>query len=282
MLAVIGGTGVYHIDGLEIIDTFDIPTPYGSPSSAISKTLYKGQNLYFLARHGTSHHLMPHEVNYRANIYALKKLGVKQIVGISAVGSLNENIHPGDFVIPEHYFDFVKTPRDKSFFGEGLVAHVSTAKTTCPHLTHHLKNEAQSLNMTMHTGATYAGVDGPRLGTKAESLFLKNHAKCDVLGMTNVPEAFLAREAQICYATIGVVTDYDCWLDDEQKHVSVQDVLKLYGDSIENVKKLIKTFLEKPRPKMNNDFRKVLQYSVLTPKENLTQEKKELLEVLSL
>lgn len=281
MIAIIGGTGVYQIEDVETIKTHKVETPFGNPSGDIIQAQYKGKEFFFLARHGESHSLMPHEVNYLANIYALKSLGVKQIIGISAVGSLNENIHPGEFVIPEHYFDFVKNPRTKSFFGNGLVAHVSTAQTTCPNLTKALLDSAQAHQVKIHTGKTYAGVDGPRLGTRAESLFLKEQAKCDILGMTGVPEAFLAREAQICYATVCVVTDYDCWLDDPSQHVNVQDVLKLYGSSIEKVKTVIKHLLEYQTPQINAEYREILKHSVLTPMDNLTPHNKNLLNMLS-
>jgi 5'-methylthioadenosine phosphorylase len=151
------------------------------------------KDVVFLARHGKSHEYLPHEVNYRANIWALKKLGVTRAIGISAVGSLRHHLKPGDLCIPGQYFDFVKGAREKSFFGGGLAAHISTAEPTCPALTKALSHAGQDRDIEIHTGVTYACVDGPRLGTRAESFFLKDSAKCDLVGMTNVPEAFLAR-----------------------------------------------------------------------------------------
>jgi len=280
MLGIIGGTGVYKIEGLEVKSEDIVNTPYGEPSAPLIQAEYKGQELIFLARHGAQHQLMPHEVNYRANIWALKSLGVKQIVGVSAVGSLREDLAPGDFVIPNQYFDFVKGQREKSFFGDGLVAHVSTAETTCLNLTEALRKSAEVIDIKVHTGKTYACVDGPRLGTQAESHFLRNAANCDIVGMTNVPEAFLAREAQICYATLCIVTDYDCWKENTGEHVTVEMIISRYGQSIEKAKVLLKAFLEQPRPEINPEYRECLQFSILTPEEALTPEKKQLLKLL--
>ena len=193
MLAVIGGTGIYNIDGLSVSEHIDVETPFGAPSAPIVKGVYQGKEILFLPRHGVNHGLLPFEVNYRANIWALKSLGVKQIIGLSAVGSLQQEIAPGDLAIADQYFDFVKSPRDKTFFGNGLAAHVSTAEPTCSALADGINAAATSVDVSVHRNKTYACVDGPRLGTKAESLFLKNAAGCDLVGMTNVPEVFLAR-----------------------------------------------------------------------------------------
>jgi len=280
MLGIIGGTGLYNIEGLNVISEDEIDTPYGAPSAPLMKAEYAGQELIFLARHGKQHQLMPHEVNYRANIWALKSMSVKQLVGVSAVGSLREELKPGAFVIPDQYFDFVKGAREKSFFGEGLVAHVSTATVTCSNLTQAIKNTASELDMELHTGKAYACVDGPRLGTQVESHFLRNAAGCDIVGMTNVPEAFLAREAQICYCVIGIVTDYDCWKTDTKYHVTVEAMIARYGKSIESVTTLLKDFLEQPRPEIDAGYRECLSSSILTPEDALTPEKKKLLALL--
>lgn len=281
MIGIIGGTGVYEIEGLEVTAEKSVETPFGKPSSPLLFTNYNGKELVFLARHGKNHEFLPHEVNYRANIWALKSVGVMQVVGVSAVGSLRLEIKPGDFVIASQYFDFVKGDREKTFFGGGLAAHVSTAEPTCPDLTASLQKCADNLQMKLHTEATYGCVDGPRLGTKAESHFLKNSAGCDLVGMTNVPEVFLAREAQLCYCTIGVVTDYDCWLDNPDEHVTVADVISRYGESIAKVKVLIKEFLSAPTPQINQQYRRSLQYAILTPELSMTKEQKQLLSVLS-
>ena len=280
MLGIIGGTGVYSIEGLEIISEEEVTTPYGSPSAPITNAKYGDREIVFLPRHGKNHELMPHEVNYRANIYALKAAGVTQIIGISAVGSLREEIKPGDFAIPEQYFDWTKGTRDRTFFGEGIAAHISTAEPTCPTLTNIISKTADKMQITMHTGKTYGCVEGPRLGTKAESHFLRNAAGCDLVGMTNIPEAFLAREAQICYCTIAISTDYDCWRDNPDEHVTVAAVIARYGESLTKAKSLLKNILEKNFSDEGCKCRKSLSEAVLTPEDALSPEKKLLLELL--
>ena len=244
MLGIIGGSGIYDLPGLEITGEKLVETPFGAPSAPLTTGLYQGRvPVVFLARHGRSHQFLPHEVNYRANIWALKSAGVTRLIGISAVGSLQKKWAPGALCLADQYFDFVKGAREKSFFGGGLAAHVSTAQPTCPILADGLRKAGKSRDIALHRGLTYGCVDGPRLGTRAESLFLKNAANCDLVGMTNVPEAFLAREAQICYCTISVVTDYDCWLDDPAFHVSVEQVIARYGASLEKAKDLLDGFI---------------------------------------
>ena len=280
MLAIIGGTGIYQIEGLEVTQEHKVDTPFGAPSAAIRQGTYLGKELFFLPRHGDNHQLIPSEINYRANIWALKSLGVTQIVGLSAVGSLQQEIEPGDLAIPAQYFDFIKGNREKTFFGNGLVAHVSTAQPSCSALADAIGAAASKLNIRLHQNKTYACVDGPRLGTRAESLFLKNAAGCDLVGMTNVPEAFLAREAQICYCTIGITTDYDCWQDDPSQHVSVEQVISRYGQSLEQAKHVLKRFIAESKQTEDCECRSALKTAVLTPKELLSPEAEELLEVL--
>jgi 5'-methylthioadenosine phosphorylase len=279
MLAIIGGTGMYKINGIEVVEELAIKTPFGVPSSPVVKAKYKNRDLLFLPRHGRNHQFLPHEINYRANIFALKKLGAKQVLGFSATGSLREDIHPGEFVIPSQYFDFIKGNRIKSFFGEGLVAHVSTAEPTCKNLTAWVKHQADKMDLPIHTGKVYACVDGPRLGTKAESNFLRI-AGCDLVGMTNVPEAFLAREAQICYATIGIVTDYDCWMDDSKHHVSVAKVIDRYGASLQKAQRLLESLLEAEDAVRDVSCSKALKEAILTPDNAITKSKREMLNVL--
>ncbi|MGB5109555.1 MAG: S-methyl-5'-thioadenosine phosphorylase [Formosimonas sp.] len=279
MLAIIGGTGIYKIDGFDVIDELTVETPFGDPSAPIVVAKYLNKELLFLPRHGTQHQLLPHEINYRANIFALKKLGAKQVLGFSATGSLREDIHPGEFAIPVQYFDFIKGNREKTFFGEGVAAHISTAEPTCPDLTQWVARQAKEMGITLHTGKTYACVDGPRLGTKAESHFLRM-AGCDLVGMTNVPEVFLAREAQMNYATIGMVTDYDCWMEDPQHHVSVSTVISRYGESLQKAQQLLLALLATELPPINAASRESLTGAVLTPEAAIPESKRELLKVL--
>jgi len=283
VLGIIGGTGVYALDGLEIVEKHHINTPYGPPSGAVIRGRLSGQELCFLSRHGPGHQLLPSEVNYRANIWALKSVGVTRIVAVSAVGSLREEIAPGELSVPDQYFDFVKSPRDKSFFGDGLVAHVSTAEPTCRHLTLQLQQAGNELDVTIHTGKTYGCVDGPRLGTRAESFFLRGAAGCDLVGMTNVPEVFLAREAQICYATLCIATDYDCWLDGPDQHVSVVQVIARYGASLERAKTVLHQLIRDDEQRLEQSTcgcRQSLDFAVMSDPTHLNDDKRALLELL--
>lgn len=245
MLGIIGGTGLYNVDWMDVFETREVATPFGNPSAALRFGKLGETNLVFLPRHGDSHELLPSEVNYRANIWALKAVGVKRIVSFSATGSLQEVIKPGDFAIPDQYFDFVKDGRPKSFFGNGLVAHISTAEPVCKELRKQIAASGGELEITIHKNKTYACVDGPRLGTRAESFFLRGPAGCDLVGMTNIPEVFLAREAQMCYATVAIPTDYDCWMEDPDQHVTVEQLLKRYGESLDTAHALLKHVVEK-------------------------------------
>lgn len=279
MLAIIGGTGLYKVDALEMISETEVDTPFGKPSAPVMRARYKDKEVLFLPRHGSGHSFLPHEINYRANIFALKKSGARMVLGFSAVGSLREEIPPGDFAIPEQYFDRTRGDRKQTFFGDGVAAHISSAVPTCPDMTAWVAATAKSLNIPLHTGKTYACVEGPRLGTRAESHFMRQ-VGCDLVGMTNIPEVFLAREAQLCYATIGISTDYDCWLDDPEHHVSVADVIKRFGASLEKAKSLLLELLKSPLPKVDEEYRKALTMAVLTPDEAISPEKLEMLAVL--
>ncbi|MBI1891420.1 MAG: S-methyl-5'-thioadenosine phosphorylase [Burkholderiales bacterium] len=279
MLAIIGGTGVYQIDGLDTLEATGVVTPFGSPSSPIIKGMMGDHEVLFLARHGVQHQYLPHEVNYRANIYALKSLGATQIIGISAVGSLREEIAPGDLAMPGQYFDWTKGRRASTFFGEGIAAHVSTANPVSRQLVQWVRAHADKLGMRLHTDVTYACIEGPRLGTRAESHFLRQ-AGCDIVGMTNVPEAFLAREAQICYATIGIATDYDCWMEDPSRHVTACSIFTLYRQSLERMSHLLQTLTRDALPPEEPDTRNALSYALLTPEDALTDAQKQWLAVL--
>jgi 5'-methylthioadenosine phosphorylase len=280
MLSVIGGSGLYALDGLEVEKEHDIETPFGKPSSVIVQGKYNGQSILFLSRHGLGHKYLPHEVNYRANIFALKKLGARRVLGVSAAGSLREELKPGDLALTVQYFDHTRGKRDYTFFGNNIAAHVSTAHPTCPALSKDIIAAAKRLNQPLHTNQTYACVEGPRLGTQAESFFLRDAAKCDLVGMTNVPEAFLAREAQLPYITVCLVTDYDCWMDDPAQHVSVEKFFEVYGGAMEKAKALLGELLKTPFTDTPTDIRNSLKHAILTPDEAMTQEQKEWLNVL--
>ncbi|MCL4111517.1 UNVERIFIED_CONTAM: hypothetical protein GTU68_002301 [Idotea baltica] len=280
MLAVIGGSGLYELEGLEIINEHDIETPFGSPSAPIIEGEFSGQKILFLARHGKGHQFLPHEVNYRANIFALKKLGAKRVFGVSAAGSLREEIKPGDLAIASQYFDHTRGKRDYTFFGNGIAAHVSTAYPVCSSLSADIEAAAGRLKQQLHIDKNYACVEGPRLGTQSESFFLRDQAQCDLVGMTNVPEVFLAREAQMAYCTVCLVTDYDCWMEDPAQHVSVEKFFEVYGGALDKAKSLLAELLKKPFTDTPLDIRNSLQMSILTPDDAISDEQKSWLNVL--
>ncbi|MEY5037521.1 MAG: hypothetical protein RL472_627, partial [Pseudomonadota bacterium] len=209
MIGVIGGSGVYQIDGLEGASWVKVKTPWGKPSDQILVGRLGGLPMAFLPRHGRGHVETPSSLNYRANIDALKRLGCTDIVAISAVGSLREDFAPGDFVLVDQYIDRTFA-REKSFFGPGCVAHVSLAHPTCARLSGICAEAARSAGAKVHQGATYLAMEGPQFSTRAESLMYRQWG-ADVIGMTGMPEANLAREAELCYASVAMVTDYDCW-----------------------------------------------------------------------
>ena len=239
-IAIIGGSGLYSMPGLEDIQEREVETPFGSPSAPIVVGKLEGKEVAFLARHGIGHHLSPTELNYRANIYALKTLGVERIVGISACGSLREDFVPGDIVIPDQLFDFTKD-RVRSFFTGGLVAHVSIAEPFCNDLSESVYKAVQSTSNNVHMGGSYITIEGPRFSTRAESNTFRAWGM-SIIGMTTSPEAFLAREAEICYATISHVTDYDVWHISE-KPVTVEMVIEILNRNTEVAQQAVSTLV---------------------------------------
>jgi 5'-methylthioadenosine phosphorylase len=222
-LAFIGGSGLYRIPGLEDSTELDIKTPYGAPSSTIISGVLNGQRVGFLARHGPGHCISPSEINYRANIFALKLLGVKRIISVSACGSLQEQYAPGHIVIPDQLYDNTRK-RISTFFGGGMVAHVGVADPFCPNLSRALAAALRKTDATVHEGGGFVTIEGPRFSTRAESNVFRSWGM-SIIGMTASPEAFLAREAEICYAVMGHVTDYDVWHKSEAP-VSVEMMIR--------------------------------------------------------
>lgn len=270
MLAIIGGTGLYELEGLDIHERLGGDTPFGAPSGEVLRGTLHGKELLFLARHGAGHRLLPHEVNYRANVYALKRAGATMMLGFSAVGSLAMEVAPGDLAMPEQYIDWTRGARERTFFGGGAAAHVSTAKPVSSALVDAVGAAADRAGLSVHRGLTYACVDGPRLGTQAESHLLRQMG-CHLVGMTNAPEVFLAREAQMAYATVGLVTDYDCWLDDPTQHVSVSAVFELYGQSLAKARRLLDALLSGALPVPETAIRSALTGALLTPDEVMSE-----------
>ena len=280
MLAIIGGSGLYQLDGLTVETQHEVTTPFGQPSSSITEGSYLGQPVLFLARHGEGHQFLPHEVNYRANIFALKSLGARRILGFSAAGSLRKEIRPGELALTAQYFDHTRGKRNYSFFGDGVSAHISTAYPTCPALGADIVDAAVRINAPVHVDKTYACVEGPRLGTRAESFFLRDSAQCDLVGMTNVPEEFLAREAQLAYCTLCLVTDYDCWMDDPAEHVSVDKFFATYQGTLTKAQAVLAELLQQPLRPTPDEVRQSLAGAVLTPDTALTDAQRSWLDVL--
>ncbi len=279
MLAIVGGTGLYELPGLHIEERIRLTTPFGEPSGDILKGNDGNNPILFLARHGSGHRLLPHEVNYRANVFALKQAGATMLLGFSAVGSLAIEVKPGDLAMPEQYVDWTRGQRQRTFFGGGVAAHVSTAKPVSAALVDAVQAAAQRAGHAVHRGLTYACVEGPRLGTQAESHLLRQ-AGCHLVGMTNVPEVFLAREAQMAYATLGLVTDYDCWLDDPEQHVSVSGIFELYGKTLGKAAQVLDALLSHPLPEPETSIRTALGTAMLTPDSALSPEQQAMMEVL--
>ncbi len=267
MLGIIGGSGVYNIDGLENSRWVKVESSFGEPSDEILLSELGGEPIAFLPRHGRGHRLSPSDINFRANIDALKRLGVTDIISVSAVGSLREDLPPGTFVVVDQFIDRTFA-REKSFFGTGLVAHVSMAHPVCSRLGDHLFEAAQQLGIPVARGGTYLVMEGMQFSSLAESELYRSW-KCDVIGMTNMPEAKLAREAEICYATVAMVTDFDCW-HPEHDNVTVDAIVKVLLANADKARALVKEVAHPVRKDVTADAcscRTALQYAIITAPE---------------
>ncbi|MFH2008241.1 MAG: S-methyl-5'-thioadenosine phosphorylase [bacterium] len=235
-LGVIGGSGLYEIEELTDVAEQRVETPFGEPSDAFVTGRLGEQRLVFLPRHGRGHRIAPHEINYRANLYGMKKLGVTRLLAISAVGSMKEGIAPGDFVIVDQFIDRT-TGRKSTFFEDGIVGHVGFADPVCQALAQVAVGAARAAGVTVHEGGTYVCINGPQFSTRAESHLYRSWG-VDVIGMTNVTEAKVAREAEICFATVALATDFDCWHEGEGD-VDVKSVLAILSQNVENARKVV-------------------------------------------
>lgn len=239
-IGIIGGSGFYQMEGLKKIKTVKVKTPFGDPSEDFVTGQLEGKEVVFLARHGIGHSIMPSEINYRANIYGMKSLGVDRIISVSACGSLRKEIKPLDIVIPDQYVDRTNQARRMTFFGEGIVAHVAFAEPVCGHLSQVLYDAGRGLGVSMHMGGTYINMEGPQFSTKAESELYRSWGM-DIIAMSNMAEAKLSREAEMCFATLACVTDYDCWyLDSAVESVSVDIIIQNLRKNIGNAKNIVK------------------------------------------
>ena len=267
MLGVIGGSGVYGIEGLRNTAWKKIESPFGQPSDELLIGELEGQPVAFLPRHGRGHRLPPSAINYRANIDALKRAGVTEVVSVSAVGSLREHLAPGTFVIVDQFIDRTFA-REKSFFTEGLVAHVSMAHPVCQRLGDHLQAAAKAAGIDAARGGTYIVMEGPQFSSLAESELYRTW-NCDVIGMTNMPEAKLAREAELCYATVAMVTDYDCWHPNHDD-VTVEAIVKVLTENAERARTLIRgvaPLLQRDKGAAKCACRSVLDHALITAPE---------------
>lgn len=267
LIGILGGSGLYQMEGLEDINERRVETPFGMPSDVIVTGTLGGVGVAFLARHGRNHHLLPSEVPYQANIYALKQLGVRYLISFSAVGSLQDNVAPLDFVLPDQYIDLTRS-RTNTFFGNGAVAHVSMAQPVCP-ATHQALSRAihtvqSSDAVNQHQTGTYVCIDGPQFSTQAESHWYRSMGAC-VIGMTNMPEAKLAKEAQIAYASVAMVTDYDCW-HPQEAHVTADIAIANLKTNAQRAKKVAaETIRILGAEQPNSPAHTTLQSSLVTP-----------------
>jgi 5'-methylthioadenosine phosphorylase len=277
-LAVIGGSGLYDMAEAKLVKEHRIETPFGSPSAPVAEVDYHGKKVFFLPRHGIGHTLLPSEVNYRANIYALKALGATHVLAVSAVGIMKEEITRGDLVIPDQIFDRTKGVRESTFFGRGIVGHVSFADPFCKEFSA-VVAEAASLNTKkVHKGGSYVCMEGPQFSTRAESNLYRDAFSPSVIGMTAVPEAKLAREAELCYAMLCLTTDYDCWKEDED--VDVPAILKILKDNAALSKKVIQSVAGIVTTLTEHFCQEAAKYAIITNPKMIPEARKKELEVL--
>jgi len=276
-VGVIGGSGLYELEGLKDIEFISVQTPWGKPSDDLVVGRLGDTKMVFLPRHGRGHRIIPSEINYRANIYAFKKLGANFIISVSAVGSMREDIAPGHIVIPSQFFDHTKN-RVSTFFGDGLVAHVSMADPVCPVLSENLYAASNRLGATVHNGGVYICIEGPQFSSRAESNIYRKWG-VDVIGMTNMPEAKLAREAEICYATLALSSDYDCW-HDSHSDVTVEDIVQILAKNSELAKSILREVVDLIGEDRNCVCSNALQNAIITGKDSITEDAKERLRLI--
>jgi 5'-methylthioadenosine phosphorylase len=277
ILAIIGGSGLYAVAGLEEVQEHNIDTPFGKTSAPIIVGKLEGQPVAFLARHGIGHFISPTEINYRANIYALKSLGVDRIVSVSACGSLRDDYAPGDIIIPDGLFDFTRK-RKSSFFEQGLVAHVSVPDSFCPDLSKKILDATQKTGARVHQGGTFITIEGPRFSTRAESNVFRSWGM-SLIGMTTAPEAFLAREAEICYAVMAHVTDYDVW-HIREKPVTVEMVVEILNKNTQTVLEAVSHLVRDLKPERDCKCGSALQDALITQVEKIPNETRQRLSLL--
>ena len=267
-VGIIGGSGLYHLEELEEVEEVHLDTPFGKPSSYFVTGEVNGIPVAFLPRHGIGHVLLPTEIPFRANIWGLKMLGVTHLISVGAVGSLREEIEPGHMVFPDQFIDLTRH-RKSTFFGNGVVGHVQFGNPVCSELSGKLVEAAQTVGATMHVGGTYICMEGPAFSSRAESLLYRSWG-ADVIGMTNVQEAKLAREAEMAFASIALATDYDCW-HVSKSEVSVEDIIKVMHANVETARQILVETLRKVSPDFPNSQADALKFSLITDKSKISK-----------
>ncbi len=262
VIGVIGGSGLYEMEELTEVREVVLDTPFGAPSDAFITGVLDGVKMVFLPRHGRGHRLLPSEVPYRANIHGMKQLGVERIISVSAVGSMREQIVPGHIVIPDQFFDRTQGKRQSTFFGEGIVGHVQFADPVCHDLSRVLAEAARRVGATVHEGGTYLCIEGPNFSTRAESKIYRSWG-VDIIGMTNVPEARLAREAEICYGTVALATDYDCWHEGHDD-VSVDAVVAIIKQNVVTARQIIRESVRSMVNVRSCQCNEALRFAIMT------------------
>jgi 5'-methylthioadenosine phosphorylase len=260
-IGIIGGSGLYSMNGLTKTKEVQVKTPFGEPSDAIVLGMLEGKRVAFLARHGRGHRILPGEINFRANVYAMKLLGVERIVSVSAVGSLMEDLQPGEFLVPDQFVDRTKN-RVSTFFGEGLVAHVGFDKPTCGQVSGVLADASVHCGVMVHRRGTYVCIEGPQFSTLAEAN-MHRQWRFEVVGMTNVTEAKLAREAEICYATIAMITDFDCW-HPEHESVTASEIIATLVENAENAQRVLREAVRAMPEERNCKCGAALKHALVT------------------
>ncbi|MFC1936135.1 S-methyl-5'-thioadenosine phosphorylase [Chloroflexota bacterium] len=277
VLGIFGGSGLYNIKGLEEVEERQVKTPFGDPSSPIVIGTLEGRRVAFLARHGIGHFITPTEVNYHANVWAMKSLGIKHIVTVSACGSLREDYAPGHIVVPDQLFDFTKN-RNPSFFGEGLVVHVGTADPYCETLSEDVFKAVSDTGATVHRGGTFITIEGPRFSTRGESNVFRSW-DMSIIGMTTSPEAYLAREAEMCYAVMAHVTDYDVWHLSEEE-VTVEQIIKILNQNTDTAEEAVRNLIKSFNPNAECDDHNALASALITNPEMIPAETLKKLDLL--
>jgi 5'-methylthioadenosine phosphorylase len=276
-VGVIGGSGLYEMAGLANVEHVRLTTPFGDPSDEFVSGTLAGVRLIFLPRHGRGHRILPSELNFRANIYGMKKLGAEWVIGVGAVGSLREEIRPGDLVVPDQLIDRT-FQRRSTFFGNGIVAHVTFADPFCPVLTSALVQAAQTLGARVRARGTYVCMEGPQFSTRAES-FLYRQWGADVIGMTNLQEAKLAREAEICFATLALATDYDCW-HEVHDDVVIGDVLRILNENVAKAQRVIAAAVPQLPGQRTCACAQALQHAIITDRSRIPESVKRDLDII--